>query len=113
MATKTVVDPRRQYKPETKADRARAIMRALTPDDLRATVKVKAALKAAKVSVSDPSLYKYRNEILAQLGGGLATTNGSTTAVRDQLLLVKKTADTVGGLAALKDLISLLERIRA
>ena len=110
MAKKKVARPRAQHKRVTKADQLRAVFGKLSQEDLADKSALAAAVKKARIKTNDSDVYRIRNEFLTN--GVVSSGSGDGGDVLRQILLVKKTAEQVGGLSNLKQMVNMIERVQ-
>jgi len=102
--------PRPQHKRVTLADKVREVFRPLSKEDLANKDVLEAELKKARLKVTSSDVYRIRNEFLKATQED-APKLDSDVFLRN-ILLVKKTAEQVGGLANLKGIVSVIERVQ-
>jgi len=114
---KTAVKPRAKFTYGSKATRVREIFSTLSQEELADSKLLAAKLKKAKVIVAGSDLYRIRKEYWPMNGEAAPATATQAAAPAtgvnlNQILLVKKVAEQVGGIATLKQIITTIERIR-
>jgi len=100
--------PRRSYKRVTKADKIRKLFEPLSREELGDKSGLDAILKKAGINAVGTDIYRIRNEFLKSMS---AKKEESDVSLK-KILLVKRTADQVGGIDCLKSIISLIERVQ-
>jgi hypothetical protein len=135
MAKKTAVKkrtqaPRASYKRVTKADRMREAFKDLDRDDLMNFKKLKGICNKFKIKAVDTDIYRIRGEAVRKLpladtaipvasiktgllqSGRNPAPNGDGRDLLKDIMTVKKAAEQVGGMASLKNITSIIERVR-
>lgn len=89
----------------------RKLFNQLSPEELADKKLIDVRLRAAGIKAVGADIYRIRREIAGVRAATTATgTENSGDSLR-AILLVKKTAEQVGGVARLKEIVILIERI--
>lgn len=96
---------RPRHKKPTKANRMRELFKNLSQEQLQDMDVLWGLVKKARLKTNSSDVYRIRNEFVT-------TEEAPSQDILKSIMLVKRTAEQVGGLDELKNLVSIIERVR-